>query len=453
MQIADRDPPIEFQQAVETESPRGKFHARPHGPFPRLRAFRFVGGFPCGTVRSHRADPQPQSQFARSAVGPDRQRHAKPIVFQLWRPLPDERIGLGSAQPCLRRRRLSEQRNRRWEDLRRPRQLRQQALPSALDAAPQDHRALFAPEFGRIDDLPFLVRPLQQSLQRGLLKRRNLELSEKHGLKRAACLLFSDRPEQYVSGAWIKIGFFVTDDDLRYQDEVHGSLFEQLEKTLELLHTKYLKAYISYQGLQRRETFLFPDLALREALLNAVVHKDYASGIPIQISVYDDKVVFWNPGVLPESWTLEKLLGKHPSRPFNPLLANAFFRAGYIEAWGRGIEKMNRECRDHEIEPPLYDFSMAGLMLTFRANPAHLQAVAQQSTQDGLGEKLGEKLGETRAAIVKSMRNDPKITTTKLAEKLGLSTTAVEKNIHYLKSHGHVKRIGPAKGGHWEVLK
>ena len=273
----------------------------------------------------------------------------------------------------------------------------------------------------------------------------NLELSEKHGLKRAACLLFSDRPEQYVSGAWIKIGFFVTDDDLRYQDEVHGSLFEQLEKTLELLHTKYLKAYISYQGLQRRETFLFPDLALREALLNAVVHKDYASGIPIQISVYDDKVVFWNPGVLPESWTLEKLLGKHPSRPFNPLLANAFFRAGYIEAWGRGIEKMNRECRDHEIEPPLYDFSMAGLMLTFRANPAHLQADAQQSTQDGLG--------ETRAAIVKSMRNDPKITTTKLAEKLGLSTTAVEKNIHYLKSHGHVKRIGPAKGGHWEVLK
>ena len=54
----------------------------------------------------------------------------------------------------------------------------------------------------------------------------NLELIEKHGLKRAACLLFSDRPEQYVSGAWIKIGFFVTDDDLRYQDEVHGNLFE-----------------------------------------------------------------------------------------------------------------------------------------------------------------------------------------------------------------------------------
>ncbi len=134
----------------------------------------------------------------------------------------------------------------------------------------------------------------------------------------------------------------MTDDDLRYQDEVHGSLFEQVEKTLELLHAKYLKAYISYQGLHRRETFLFPYEALREALLNAVVHKDYASGIPIQISVYDDRIVLWNSGVMPENWTMEKLLGKHPSQPYNPLLANAFFRAGYIEAWGRGIEKIAR---------------------------------------------------------------------------------------------------------------
>ena len=111
-----------------------------------------------------------------------------------------------------------------------------------------------------------------------------------------------------------------------------------------------------------------------EALLNAVVHKDYSSGIPIQISVYDDRIVLWNPGDLPENWTLEKLVGKHPSCPFNPLLANAFFRAGYIESWGRGIEKIHRECREHGIKPPVYDFGMAGLMLTFRANPEHLQA-------------------------------------------------------------------------------
>ncbi len=152
-------------------------------------------------------------------------------------------------------------------------------------------------------------------------------------------MLFSDEPERYVSGAWIKLGFFVTDDDLRYQDEIHGNLFTQVEKAMEVLKLKYLKAYISYEGIQRLETYLFPLLALREALLNAVIHKDYSSGIPIQISVYEDHIVIWNAGQLPESWTMERFLGKHPSNPYNPLLANAFFRSGHIESWGRGIER------------------------------------------------------------------------------------------------------------------
>jgi len=285
----------------------------------------------------------------------------------------------------------------------------------------------------------------------------NLELTEGMYLRRAAALLFSDEPDKFVSGAHIKIGFFVTDDDLRYQDEVHGSLFKQVDETIELLKVKYLKAYIRYEGLQRIEEFLFPELALREAILNAVVHKDYSSGIPIQISAYDDKVVVWNSGQLPENWTLERLHEKHPSVPYNPLLASAFFRAGYIEAWGRGIEKIDRECREHDTAPPVYDYRMSGLMLTFHANPRHLvraRIVAPpENAEDKLGERLGEKLGETRAVIVQAMQDDSKVTVVRLAKLLGMSTTAVEKNIDYLKSHGHVKRHGPAKGGSWEVLR
>jgi len=131
----------------------------------------------------------------------------------------------------------------------------------------------------------------------------NLQLKEGSYLRRAATLLFYDQPEKFVSGAYIKIGFFVTDDDLRYQDEIHGNLFEQVEKMLETLFSKYLKAYIRYEGIQRVEEFLFPPLALREALLNAVVHKDYSSGVPIQISVYEDRIVLWGSGQLPQDWT------------------------------------------------------------------------------------------------------------------------------------------------------
>jgi ATP-dependent DNA helicase RecG len=67
-------------------------------------------------------------------------------------------------------------------------------------------------------------------------------------------------------------------------------------------------------------------------LLNAVSHKDYSGGVPIQISVYKDKLMIWNEGQLPENWTIETLLEKHASKPFNPDIANAFFRSGYIES-------------------------------------------------------------------------------------------------------------------------
>lgn len=279
----------------------------------------------------------------------------------------------------------------------------------------------------------------------------NLELLDGKNLKRAACLLFSDRPERYVSGAWIKIGYFVTDDDLRYQDEIHGNLFGQVEKTLEMLLAKYLKAYISYDGLQRVETYLFPRGALREALLNAVVHKDYSSGIPIQISVYEDRIVFWNSGQLPQDWTLERLLGKHPSHPFNPLLANAFFRAGYIESWGRGIEKIARECREHDISPPTFDVALSGLMVTFQANPQ--RDVANKQVGEKVGEKVGEELTGNQRKILTALGQNPRLAAKDLASIVGISSRKIEQNIAKLKAQGCLRRIGPAKGGYWEIVE
>ena len=170
-----------------------------------------------------------------------------------------------------------------------------------------------------------------------------LQLKENVFLKRAAILLFHAESEKFVTGAYIKIGYFETDDDLKFQDEIHGNLFEQIEKTMDLLFTKYIKAEISYEGINRIEKYEYPRDAVREALLNAIAHKDYSGGTPIQISVYSDKIIFWNEGQLPENWTIENLLTKHPSKAYNPDIANALFRSGYIESWGRGTLKMIRE--------------------------------------------------------------------------------------------------------------
>jgi ATP-dependent DNA helicase RecG len=182
----------------------------------------------------------------------------------------------------------------------------------------------------------------------------NLQLKEGEYLKRAAILLFHSNPEKFVTGAFIKIGYFQSDDDLKFQDEIHGNLFEQIEKAMDLLFTKYIKAEISYEGIIRIERFEYPKEAAREALLNAIAHKDYSGFVPIQISVYSDKIIFWNEGQLPESWTVKTLLEKHASRPYNPDIANALFRSGYIESWGRGTIKIIKECKQAGIPEPVF---------------------------------------------------------------------------------------------------
>lgn len=91
---------------------------------------------------------------------------------------------------------------------------------------------------------------------------------------------------------------------------------------------------------------MFHKDAFREILLNAIVHKDYSSCNPIQISVYDDKIYIWNDGEMPPNLdSTDKLFMKHSSKPYNPKLANIFFKSGMIEAWGRGFEKIRKLVR------------------------------------------------------------------------------------------------------------
>ena len=213
----------------------------------------------------------------------------------------------------------------------------------------------------------------------------NLKLKDGKYLKRAAILLFYTKPEKFVTGAYIKIGFFENDADLIFQDEVHGNLFEQIEKTLDLLFTKYIKAIISYEnGINRVETYEYPKDAIREALLNAIAHKDYSGGVPIQISVYKDKIMIWNEGTLPEDWTIETLLDKHSSKPYNPDIANALFRSGYIESWGRGITKMISLCKEAGLPEPNFYYKTSGIWAVFQKdifNEDHLQTLGLNNRQ------------------------------------------------------------------------
>jgi ATP-dependent DNA helicase RecG len=206
----------------------------------------------------------------------------------------------------------------------------------------------------------------------------DLHLTEKQKLKRAAVILFCKDPEMLVTGAYVKVGFFKSDDDLLFHNEIHGALFHQVETTLDLLFTKYFKETISYTRSTRTETDIYPEAAIRETLLNALTHKDYTSGVPVQISVYDDKIIFWNPGTLPEHWTVANLKAKHASLPPNPDIASTFFRCGYIDTWGRGTLKLINACLEHGLPEPSFEFDGAGISVVIRRDVIFKEVLEQR---------------------------------------------------------------------------
>ena len=215
-------------------------------------------------------------------------------------------------------------------------------------------------------------------------------------LTNAAMLLFSKEPEKWQLGAYIKLGYFETDADLLYQDEIHGSILEQIDKVVELVHLKYMKAKISYVGMQRIERYFVPEEALREAILNAICHKQYQSGVPVQISIYEDRLYIANCGCLPENWTQENLMQKHASRPYNPNIAHVLYLAGFIESWGRGIEKICSSCEREGLPLPDYTINPGDIMILFKAPKDRIvHSVTREVT-----EKVTDQLTDTELQIL-----------------------------------------------------
>lgn len=177
-----------------------------------------------------------------------------------------------------------------------------------------------------------------------------LQLTKGNNLKRAAIILFGKDPNMFYPNIQVKIGRFGKDStDLKFHELVEGNIIKMIDEVQEQLNRKFLVRPIDFVGMQRIEKDEYPIAALREMILNALVHRNYM-GAHIQLRVYDDKLSIWNEGGLPLGLTLEELKEEHNSRPRNPKIAKACFMAGYIDSWGRGTLKIYNSCKEMVIQ-------------------------------------------------------------------------------------------------------
>ncbi len=211
----------------------------------------------------------------------------------------------------------------------------------------------------------------------------NLQLRDDAGrILRAAVLLFGrDREAQRLSPtAFVQVGRFKGDGTTIVDDrQITGNLFVQLNGVEAALrdHLQVRYEFPAGEGkregtaaLQRVEVWEYPFAALREAVANALLHRDYSDTGRVMIRIYDDRILISSPGLLPEGVALADLTrDPHRSKLRNPLLAQAFFFAEIVERWGTGTTRMARLCAERGLPAPEFAEVSGEMWVTFRKDP------------------------------------------------------------------------------------
>jgi len=278
----------------------------------------------------------------------------------------------------------------------------------------------------------------------------NLNLIRDGKMKNAGVLLFSKEVTKFFTQATINCVFFRGKDRYTILDrkEFFGDINTNYEEAFKFVQSKLNTEYI-IKGGPRQEILELPEDALREAILNAIVHRDYfVKGANIQINVYSDRVEIINPGGLVKGITLKDLGKKSLSR--NNLLFGLMQRMDLVEKSGSGFLRIRRALRRYRMTDPIIETNENWFTITFIRPDLQKRTIQERFEGDGTAQKSSEKSSEK---ILNILQEQDRISAKELAEKLGISSRAVEKNIMKLKEKGLLKRVGPDKGGYWEIIQ
>ncbi len=286
---------------------------------------------------------------------------------------------------------------------------------------------------------------------------RKLKLMKDGKLTNAAILLFGKDAQAFFLQSELKAIRFKGVDETRPMLDfktIGGDAITLLEKAESFIFDHIpMKAWIESGKLQRQEKWLYPPDAIREALANALAHRDYASPGKVQVRIFDDRLEIWNPGLLPPPLTLDKLKGKHDSFPRNPLIAKAFFWIKFAEDVGSGTSKIVQWCKEWGLPEPVYEEAGASFVTVFyNPKPEEGSLRGSEKTVEKAVEKTVEKAVEkTVEKIITIIKANPQITQKELIDKTGLTRRGIEWNLKKLKAENRIQRVGPDKGGHWET--
>jgi ATP-dependent DNA helicase RecG len=255
----------------------------------------------------------------------------------------------------------------------------------------------------------------------------------------AALLLFGKNPQGFLPQAKIHCGRFKDEVTIIDDELIEGNVIEQIDKAIDFVK-KHLKIRFEITGeARRREIWEYPLDAIREAVINAVCHRDYTESSDIQIRIYDNELFVWSPGKLPLGITLEDLYKPHTSVLRNKLIAQLFFDIGFIERWGTGIERMINACKNQELPEPKFE-EYQGFRVIFRKD------IYTEEYLRSLG------LNERQINAIKFVKDKGKLTNKDYQDLFSVSKQTATRDLSHLVALSILQKIGQTGKGTYYIL-
>lgn len=256
----------------------------------------------------------------------------------------------------------------------------------------------------------------------------------------AAVLLFGESPQRLVSQASIHCGVFREGQQIVDDMMIAGRLPDQVEDAMEFIRRNTRVRFELTGDATRSQTWEYPLIALREAVVNAICHREYTIPSHVEVRIHEDRLEVWSPGRLPHGIRLQDLLHSHSSVLRNLGISTVLYDLALVERWGSGIQRMREACEEDRVPPPVFSEDQ-GFLVTFRTDPFHTEYLRSQG------------LNNRQIGIVLTIREFGKITNSEIQKAFGVSKRQASEDLASLEARGVIERRGTTGRGTHYVLK
>ena len=267
----------------------------------------------------------------------------------------------------------------------------------------------------------------------------------------AAYLLFTKKEILFTT---VELGRFQTSIIIKDTARSKCDILNQVDEVLNFVKKHINKEVIITERIRNTQRWQYPLDALREIVLNMIIHRDYRSSSDSIVKVFDHKIEFYNPGRLPDTITVEDLLNNtYKSTPRNKLIADFCKAVGIIEKYGSGIQRIINYFEKANLPRPVFENISDGFQVVV-FDGYDEKGAEKGYVVENVPENVPENVLENREnLIVELMKQKETISMEEMADKLNVNIKTIKRDLQKLKQKSLLRRIGPDKGGHWEINK